>query len=103
MNRGTGSVDSSRSRILSTTWDLLSSIHDPICPRLPACVYAEELQSRGRKPTLHVFRSIRQRDGWVDMDSVRRVAVKPTDARIAKAWDRLDLTLHAVDIAPLKL
>lgn len=88
---------------MSTTGDRLTSIHDPICPRLPACVYAEEAQSKGRNPVLHVFRSIRQRDGWIDMDAGRRAAVKPTDARIPKAWDRLELVLHAVDHVPLKL
>ena len=37
------------------------------------------------------------------MDTRRRAAVKPTDARIPKAWDRLELTLHAVDHVPMKL
>jgi len=37
------------------------------------------------------------------MDTRRREAVKPTDARIPKAWDRLELVLHAVDVVSLKL
>ena len=89
--------------MVSTTGDRLNSIHDPICPRLPTCVYAEEARSKGQKPSIHVFRSIRQRDGWVDMDTRRRGAVKPTDARIPKAWDRLELVLHAVDVVALRL
>lgn len=79
------------------------SIHDAICPRLPSCVYAEESQSKGRAPILHVFRSIRQRDGWVDQSPGLRSPTKPTDARIVEAWERLNLVLHVVDSVNLKI
>lgn len=87
----------------ATNGGRLNSIHDPICPRLPPCVYAREIHSKGRKPVFHVFRTIRQRDGWVDMDKGRREPVKPTEKGISKLWERLDLVLHAVDTVPLGL
>lgn len=92
--RTSGTTPTNGGRLPSTT--------DPICPRLPACVYARE-SYKGQKPTFHAFRTIRQRDGWVGMDTARREAVKPTEKGIPKLWERLELTLHPMDIVPFGL
>lgn len=77
------------------------STSDPICPRLPPCCYAKEAWKSG--PRIHAFRTIRQRDGWVDQDAERRVLMRPEAAEVHIAWESFSMQLHPDDRQRLKL
>lgn len=73
----------------------------PFDLRIPSCCYGTE--TLGQRTVLHAFRRIAQRDGWMDQAPNRRVATAPSEAGIAKSWDRFEVVLHADDTPRLKL
>jgi len=80
----------------------MSSKFDALCPRLPICAYATEARAQVRR--IHAFRTIRQRDQWIDGDRDGRICILPTDDGVYLAWANLTMILHPHDgREPLKL
>ena len=77
-------------------------INDPLCPRLPPCVYAKET-SRFGTSRIHAFRTFQQRDLWVDEDPRKREFLMPKNKAVEIAWTLFTIILHPDNRKNLKL
>ena len=66
----------------------------PIYPRIPAHVTARE--GSGSHSLIHGFRTIAQRDDWIQKAPHRRVPLSPFSPEVSAAWTTFAIVLHAV-------